>query len=69
MNYSVPQVSQNKSKSKSKDSLMMTMTRIKRMIFTSVNEKSRGLVHYPVRSRLSKTSFKVKYVPSRNITT
>lgn len=25
--------------------------------------------HYPVKSKLPKTSFKVKYVPSRNITT
>ena len=29
----------------------------------------RGPLPYPVKSKLSKTSFKVRYVPSRNITT
>lgn len=30
---------------------------------------NKGKFRYPVRSRLSKTSFSVKYVPSRKITT
>jgi endo-1,4-beta-mannosidase len=53
---------------KKKSSITNNYNKEQRYLSFSSGENTRRF-HYPVRSKLSNTSFKVRYVPSRNITT